>query len=944
MHLFRTFPWAAVCALLILSPAIYTINRVTAAEIHAAPNGSDTNAGTADAPVQSLEKARDLARQARKAAPEAPITIWLHPGIYSVRQTAVFNKDDSGTESAPLTIKGWTDPDQPGARPHLVGGVVVGNEPGAGWTKTTFNGRDDVYCVSLAPLGISKKFKQIYLNGRRQIWARYPNYDPSLPYSGGWAYVDGVRPPMYQDIEGEATNTVVLRKQDARNWSVPEEGEICIFPRYNWWNRIEKIKSYDNASRTFTLERGMSYAARPEDRFALFGLKEELDAPGEWYQDVAGQKLYFLPPVDLAGQTVTVPTVDTILLFEGCTNITVRGLEFSCAENQSVRFANCENVVLEKSLVHDLGYFSGAGVVIHGGHNCAVRGCDIWNIGGHGVEVSAGNAAKIDKCGHIVDNCYIHHVGQFNRHGIGLMVGATGAVLSHNLIHDMPRCGIFHGGAFNVLEYNRIRHCNLEMEDTGCTYTGGWTGGWHTIRFNHCSDSIGFNNHGKFFVFAWGIYLDESGCGNDVYGNVVERCQVGAMHLHNARANHIYNNIFADNAGPEGKTHQLSLQTWNNSPNSVFRRDRQPKMIQAYNDLMKNPEWAKQRGMNVSPENPYLPDGTIMHDNLIQRNIFYYPDQPNSRYISENGVNLESNKIDWNVVWNGGQVPIITKKQGIKSAKANCTDQIPHRDFETAATDEQKAKDPNQTEAVGWYWYHKTFPDMKAEIVERKDGTRALRLPGLFNDQNKYIKHTCVRSDSFKLESGKSYRFSFKMRNQDAVGPLTARFVAEGNGLWKAFGAQGFLKRPDMSDVCTTLEPYDCAIGFRLPGPGEPDYDSRVDKLTVQFEFDSKQGWAEISDLKLEEVEVATEWEAWQMAGADVHSVVADPLFVDATHGDFHLKADSPALKLGFEPIPLEKIGPYPSDSRVTWPIREAEGAREHPEWLQNVEPASTIK
>jgi hypothetical protein len=46
-----------------------------------------------------------------------------------------------------------------------------------------------------------------------------------------------------------------------------------------------------------------------------------------------------------------------------------------------------------------------------------------------------------------------------------------------------------------------------------------------------------------------------------------------------------------------------------------------------------------------------------------------------------------------------------------------------------------------------------------------------------------------------------------------------------------------------------------------------------------------------------------------------------DPKFVDAARGDFRLQADSPAWKLGFEPIPVEEIGLYESDSRVTWPV-----------------------
>jgi hypothetical protein len=43
------------------------------------------------------------------------------------------------------------------------------------------------------------------------------------------------------------------------------------------------------------------------------------------------------------------------------------------------------------------------------------------------------------------------------------------------------------------------------------------------------------------------------------------------------------------------------------------------------------------------------------------------------------------------------------------------------------------------------------------------------------------------------------------------------------------------------------------------------------------------------------------------------------------------LKTDSPSFKLGFKPIPVEKIGPYRGDLRASWPIREATGVREEP-------------
>ena len=46
-----------------------------------------------------------------------------------------------------------------------------------------------------------------------------------------------------------------------------------------------------------------------------------------------------------------------------------------------------------------------------------------------------------------------------------------------------------------------------------------------------------------------------------------------------------------------------------------------------------------------------------------------------------------------------------------------------------------------------------------------------------------------------------------------------------------------------------------------------------------------------------------------------------DPHFADAEHGNFQLKEDSPAWKLGFQRIPLEKIGLYQSPERASWPV-----------------------
>jgi parallel beta-helix repeat protein len=52
----------------------------------------------------------------------------------------------------------------------------------------------------------------------------------------------------------------------------------------------------------------------------------------------------------------------------------------------------------------------------------------------------------------------------------------------------------------------------------------------------------------------------------------------------------------------------------------------------------------------------------------------------------------------------------------------------------------------------------------------------------------------------------------------------------------------------------------------------------------------------------------------WRKAGFEMHSLIADPLFVDPAHEDFRLRPESPAFKLGFQAIDFAKIGPGGSD------------------------------
>jgi len=83
---------------------------------------------------------------------------------------------------------------------------------------------------------------------------------------------------------------------------------------------------------------------------------------------------------------------------------------------------------------------------------------------------------------------------------------------------------------------------------------------------------------------------------------------------------------------------------------------------------------------------------------------------------------------------------------------------------------------------------------------------------------------------------------------------------------------------------------------FFRPGVGERDLPEAV----REFNSPTTSRPAEGRKLSLED---------WKRMGYDENSLVADPLFVDPQNDDYRLKPTSPAIRLGFIPIDVARIG-----------------------------------
>lgn len=872
-----------------------------AADLHVARGGNDAWSGRhavavgdgQDGPFATLERARDEIRRLKKAGLREGVTVHVHAGTYPLTRTFQLTKDDSGTKDHPVVWRGHGSD-----RPRLLGGRFV-----TGFRTE----RGNILRADLKGQGIAA-VRQVLHDGRRQPLARYPNHDAGNPYHGGWAYADGKRVPMYLEHPDDNKRVFTMTREDARRWASPEEGEVMVFARYNWWNNILRIKAYDAAARRITLAGDASYAIRPGDRYYVQGLREELDAAGEWYYDRAAGALLYWPAGPLTDESVCVPTMRSIVeMAPGTAHVVLRGFTLECCEGTAVVLRNTSDCLVAACTIRGVGDYHGSGVSVEGGRNNGVVGCDISHTGSHGVALAGGDRKSLTAAGNHADNNYIHHVGVYYKQGVGVSLNGVGNRATRNLIHDGPRMGIMFSGNNLLLEGNHIRHVNLETEDTGAVYTGGrdWISSRGTvIRHNYFHDILGFGQHdGKwvFPYFAWGVYLDDNTGGVDVIGNIVARCSRAGLHLHNGRDNHIENNIFVDHGMA-----QIEYSGWQQTHR--YWKDHLPTMIKGYESVIGDPAWKKMRNMEVHPTRAVLPDGTIMSGNRFRRNIVSYQGE-SSRLVNLRHFSFRHNESDRNLYYHHG-LPLLT---GQKSFGPDTGGELaPNPQFLTKAAGQLP---------IDWQWQIRPGGKAAAGAVPGL-GRLWLRIDGASGtDRKGKPEHPILVSRDIPAQPGDAFRLKVRLRasKPDAKVQVMAQSYVANAYFWGS--------SHETHAVGTT--PRTIEHAFRLPTKGERGYHDKMAAIRIRFDYQEADGSLVVESVSLHRCSSLDEWQSWQATGLDRESLVADPLFVDPRRDDYRLKADSPANKIGFEPIPVDKIGPYESPLRATWPIVEAPGIRE---------------
>ncbi|WP_285577560.1 right-handed parallel beta-helix repeat-containing protein [Geothrix limicola] len=359
-------------------------------------------------------------------------------------------------------------------------------------------------------------------------------------------------------------------------WLEAPDAEVHVFQSGDSraFSEILSIRGYDPAEGRLLLGGPEAHSAlNPGDRYYIENVKEELDAPGEWFLDARARSLTYLPRSSFSARSeVIVPMTTRLIQVEGgrSAETPVHHLRFSgltfrdtdwvrggasagygMGDDGAILFANAEACAVEDCRFLNLGAYA---VCLDQGRRNTVRGCDVAHAGGGGVLIRGGRDNQI------TDN-HLHHLGEAYQHVGGIVlegVGASGNDVSHNAIHDTSRYGISlkEPGEKNVIAFNRIQNTNLETYDSGgievTQHDRAFRSG-SAIRNNLVADTIGFSSiFGEPIYMSWGIYLDSFASGYEVSGNVVCRTWNGGVMLQGGKENRVTNNVFVDGQVSQG--------------------------------------------------------------------------------------------------------------------------------------------------------------------------------------------------------------------------------------------------------------------------------------------------------------------------------------------------------------------------------------------------------
>ncbi len=371
-----------------------------------APHGHNSASGSATEPLRTLAGAQAAIRRLKAGGkfPVGGVTVMISAGTYDLTKPLVFTAADSGSPQSPIRYVA-----APGAR-VIVSGSRILQLHWRPWRHGIMEAR--------VPAGL--RTDQLWINGRKQVLARYPaaQAQSKASYHGAihdifnirfarrWAqimgllnkvhrhtseayYADGANWPPHVGSQIVAWPAAeAINRKYWKQWKHPDGGIIHVLHPAGWGSLDFEIKRIHGRLMLV----GGWQTNRPLGSMPSVGyfanFRSFLTSPGEWYLDSRTSRLYFYPPrgLKLGSSKVVVARLRSLLKCEASRAdpvrfVTMRGITF---EHTLRTFMRTREPIMRS----DLAIYRGGAVLFQGAEHCRLIDCNLVDLGGNAVFLS----------------------------------------------------------------------------------------------------------------------------------------------------------------------------------------------------------------------------------------------------------------------------------------------------------------------------------------------------------------------------------------------------------------------------------------------------------------------------------------------------------------------------------------------------------------------------
>ncbi len=620
-------------SLLILLALVFTSCSMENGDVFVSPSGNDGNSGTREKPFLTIGKALERAAVMGENRGGA-ISVRLLEGDYHL--------------SAPLQIT-----------PRLNHISIVGEGPDkvrikgskildAKWEAINEN-------VWVTDVKEEIDFDQLFINGEKQILARYPNFDEN---GGYW--------------QGHAEDA--LAKERVASWSNPVGGFVHAMHQGRWGGFHYEIKGVlENGELDLV---GGHQNNRPSPMHPKLRMVEnlidEMDSAKEWYFDRKQGKLYIWKEgnVDLGSALVEVSFLKHLIELKGSPEDPVRNVQI-----KGVGLLHAKRTFMEeyhKLLRSDWTIYRGGAILLDGTEDCSITHCEFTDLGGNVIFANGYNRNleitenHIHHCGasavcfvgdstavrspsyqygefepaeridtipgpvnHLypadckVENNLIYKIGRVEKQVAGVQISMAMKIhVKNNSIYDVPRAGInvsegTWGG--HLIEFNDVFNTVLESGDHGSFNSWGrdrfWHPKWKVIDslvkanpqmpyWDAVHTTVIRNNRFR-CDHGWDIDLDDGSSNYHIYNNL---CLNGGIKLREGFYRVVENNIMVNNG--------FHPHVWFSHSGDVFKKN----IMMTKHFPIRLEGWGKEVDFNMFPDSVSL---ALAHENHTDTNSLY---------------------------------------------------------------------------------------------------------------------------------------------------------------------------------------------------------------------------------------------------------------------------------------------------------------------------------